>query len=181
MTDTFFTELCTELTHGATQKEHPFRYFTLATVGLDKVARLRTVVLRAVDENLTMTFYTDRRSKKLVHLNENNRLSGLFYHPKKLMQLRIEGTAQLENDPKKIQTLWEGIAPHAQKDYTAEQTPGSSLEDPDRLDYLKDKNHFCVIHFKPAKIEYLKLKSPHHIRVQFSKSAAGWESEFLVP
>lgn len=181
MVNSFFSELRTELVHGATQKGHPFRYFTLGTIGLDKVPRLRTIVLRGVDEELTLTFYTDARSKKLIHLKENNRASALFYHQEKLMQLRIEGTAHIETDAQKIQALWTTVTPSARKDYTTHGAPGSSLETPDSLEYLKDENHFCVIRFRPAKIEYLKLQRPNHVRVQFSKSGQGWESEFLVP
>ena len=93
MTAVFWEELKEELQRGASKKGHPFRYFTLGTVGLERLPRLRTIVLRRISEDLTLTFYTDRRSKKLIHIKENNKVSLLFYHPKKLMQLKVEGLA----------------------------------------------------------------------------------------
>ena len=70
--------------NGAYEKGHPFHYFTLATLGVDKFARLRLVALRNVSEDLKLTFFTDKRSKKVLHINENNRVGLLFYNPKKL-------------------------------------------------------------------------------------------------
>ena len=71
MTDNFFKELTEELQNGVIKKAHPFRYFTLGTVGLDRMARLRTVVLRNIADDLKLTFFTDDRSKKIIHLKEN--------------------------------------------------------------------------------------------------------------
>ena len=92
MVTKLFQDLKEELNKGFTEKDHPFRFFTLGTVGLDKMARLRTVVLRNVAEDLTLTFYTDKRSKKIIHINENSKVSTLFYHPDKMMQLKIVKT-----------------------------------------------------------------------------------------
>ena len=75
MTEVFFQELKEELQKSLVQKKHPFRYFTLATLGLEKIPRLRTVVLRKITEELMLTFYTDKRSKKIMHLKENNKVS----------------------------------------------------------------------------------------------------------
>ena len=76
-TDKFFKEIKDELIKGSTQKVHPFRYFTLGTVGLDRFVRQRTVVLRDFSENLKCSFYTDFRSKKIIHIKENNKVMGV--------------------------------------------------------------------------------------------------------
>lgn len=181
MTDNFFDELQLELQQGATKKGHPFRYFTLGTVGLDRLARLRTVVLRKVDMDLKLSFYTDARSKKIMHLKENNKVGLLFFHPKKLLQIKVEGIAQIRKDEGIKQTYWSGIQPQARKDYTTAAAPGSALDSPDQLEYLSEENHFCIVEVTPFKIEYLRLKRPNHIRVRFSKVEDLWNSEFLVP
>ncbi|MDX1767535.1 MAG: pyridoxamine 5'-phosphate oxidase, partial [Arenibacter troitsensis] len=62
MATVYLEEIREELQKVPKEKDHPFRFFTLATVGLDQVARLRTVVLRDVSDSLKLTFYTDRRS-----------------------------------------------------------------------------------------------------------------------
>lgn len=181
MTQVFFQELNDELQKCVVTKGHPFRYFTLATIGVDYTPRLRTVVLRKVAKDLTLTFYTDRRSKKITHLKENNKASLLFYHPKKMLQLKIEGTAKVIDDPAILKNYWHGIQPNSQKDYTTSNAPGSTIENPDHVKYLSDKNFFCMVEITPFKIEYLKLKRPNHIRVRYSKEEELWPGEFLVP
>ncbi len=181
MTASFFQELQTELHLGVSQKGHPFRYFTFATVGLDRMARLRTVVLREVSEDLAITFYSDKRSKKITHIKENPKVSMLFYHPEKMIQLKLEGIASIITDTDLLSTYWKNIPSSAQKEYTINKPPGSTISRPETISYLKDENHFCAVTMTPFKIEYLQLQNPHHIRVRYSKEASRWNGEFLVP
>ncbi|MEB8330436.1 pyridoxamine 5'-phosphate oxidase family protein [Flavobacteriaceae bacterium KMM 6897] len=181
MKATFFKELHEELRKGATENGHPFRYCTLATVGLDNMARLRTIVLRKATHELMLTFYTDKRSKKIIHIKENKKVSLLFYHPKKLLQIRIEGIAIVNNDIKSKKLLWDAVPEDSKKDYTTSEAPGKEIRDPDIIEYLSDENHFCVVEVYPFKIEYLKLNRPNHIRVRYSKQESDWDGEFLVP
>lgn len=181
MLDNYFDEIREELSKGATQKGHPFRYFTLATVGMEMLPRQRTVVLRRLDEDLKLTFYTDARSKKMMHLKENNRVGLMFFDPKKLLQIRIEGLARVIKDEDTLKKYWPGIQPKARKDYTTVAAPGTFLEHPDQLEYLDEENHFSMVTVEAFKMEYLKLKRPYHIRVRFSKRKNLWTSEYLVP
>lgn len=181
MTQQFLEEAKQELQKSIVKKNHPFKFFTLATVGLDPMARLRTVVLRQITDDLKLIFYTDRRSKKMTHINENPKVSLLFYHNKLMLQLKIEGKARIVNDEKLLKTYWKGLQPNSRKDYISEQTPGSTLKNPDELQYLNNDNHFCMVEIEPFKIEYLKLKRPNHLRVRFSKEQNEWDGEFLVP
>ncbi|MGB5646900.1 pyridoxamine 5'-phosphate oxidase family protein [Muriicola sp.] len=181
MTQDYFKELSQELKKGVSQKGHPFRYFTLATVGLDQVARLRTIVLRKVSEELQLTFFTDSRSKKMIHLQENKKVGLLFYHPKNLMQIRIEGLAKVIKNEEIKEKYWSSVKGSSRKDYTTATAPGTAVTHPDQIDYLDDEDHFCIVEITPFKIEYLKLKRPHHIRVRYSWEEDYWESEFLVP
>lgn len=181
MTAQFLQEAEDELHKSLVKKRHPFRYFTLATVGLDHIARLRTVVLRQVTPDLNLIFYTDKRSKKITHITENPKVGLLFYHPKLMLQLKIEGVAKIINDKATLKTYWNGIQPNSRKDYITQQTPGSTIQNPDEVDYLNEENHFSMIEIAPFKMEYLKLKRPNHIRIRFSKTENDWEGEFLVP
>ncbi len=181
MTDIFLEEIQSELQQGAVKKGHPFRYCTMATVGLDQVARLRTVVLRKVIDDLHLVFYTDKRSKKIIHIKENPKVSILFYHPKKLLQIKVEGIAKIIDDEPILQRYWTGVQPNSRKDYTTTLAPGSSIANPDAVEYLEDDAHFCMLEIVPFKIEYLKLKRPNHLRVRYSKEDEQWKGEFLVP
>lgn len=181
MTHPFFEELRTELLRGVTEKDHPFRYCTMATVGLDRMARLRTVKVRNIDDKMVFSIYTDKRSKKIIHLKENNLVSMLFFHPRKMLQIKVEGMALIKKDPDVLKPLWKGIDTTAKKDYRTTMAPGSVVDSPRQVEYLKEEDFFCLLEIHPFKIEYLKLKSPNHLRIRFSMRDDAWRGEFLVP
>jgi len=181
MPDRIFEKIKQELKKGAFKKGHYFKYFTLATLGVDKFARLRLVALRNVSDDLKMTFFTDKRSKKVLHIKENNRVSLLFYHHKKLIQLRIEGIARISTDQFQIQKTWDQIRAEDRKDYITKEAPGSTLADPDLLEYLKEGDNFSIVEVDPFRIEYLKLKKDGHTKIKYYKKGDGWSSEYLVP
>ncbi len=181
MTDTFFKEIEEELQKGISKKGHPFRYCTLGTVGVGAIARLRTIALRRVSASLQLKFYTDKRSRKIDHIRENNTVSLLLYHPEKLLQLKITGRAKVVSDPEELKECWSRVRPASKKEYTTTSAPGSSILNPDAIEYLKDENHFTIVEIEPFRIEYLKLKRPNHLRIRFSKKNGAWDGEFLVP
>ncbi|NNF19127.1 MAG: pyridoxamine 5'-phosphate oxidase family protein [Flavobacteriaceae bacterium] len=177
-----FKELKEVLIAAPINEGHPFRTGTLGTVGLDMMARLRTVVLRKVATDLTLTFYTDYRSKKIIHIKENPKVSMLLYHPEKQLQLKIEGLARIRKDSGSVQSLWDDMQEHSKKDYTTALAPGSEIADKENVEYLDTENFLCIVELEPFKIEYLKLGSPHHTRIRFSKKGEErWVSDFLVP
>ncbi len=182
MPDNIFEKITQELKKGAFEEGHYFKYFALATIGVDKFARLRLVALRHVSDDLKLTFFTDKRSKKMLHIKENNRVSLLFYHHKKLIQLRIEGIAWINTDQFHIQKSWEQVGVEDRKDYITKEAPGSPLENPDSLEYLKEGDYFSIVEIKPFRIEYLELKKNRHTKMRYSKEgSSGWTSEYLVP
>jgi len=181
MTDKFLNEIKDELRKGVKKKGHPFRYFTLATIGVDKYARLRTLVLRKVSEDLMLTFFTDKRSKKIIHIKENKRVSLLFYNSEELLQIRLQGIATIQNNPDQLKRLWNELGPKSKKSYTTKKAPGSEIDKPNSLEYLKEGDYFTAVEIEPFKIEYLKLASPEHLRIRFSKDDHSWKGEFLVP
>lgn len=181
MTEVFWDELKDKLQSIVDEKDHPFRYATLGTVGLEAMPRLRTIVIRDVAKDLTLTFYTDKRSKKIMHIKENNRVSLLFYDHQNLLQLKVEGLANIIKDEALLLQYWKKIHPKNKKDYTTQFAPGSDISNPDKVEYLQEGNHFCMVRIAPFKIEYLKLKRPNHLRIRFSREEDNWYGEFLVP
>lgn len=181
MINSFFEELSTEIHNGVTERGHPFRFITMATVGNETVARLRTVVLREVSDDLRLTIYTDGRTEKMKHIADNNQVSFLLYHPEKMLQLKVEGTAQVITNKDRLNTTWQNIQPNSRKDYITQISPGSSIKNPDHVEYIENENYFTIIDIIPSKIEYLKLQRPNHIRALFTKIDDKWNGEFLVP
>lgn len=182
MTEQYWKEIRDEIDAGTRLADHPFHYATLATVGLEQVPRLRTIVIREFDPgNMQLTFFTDSRSKKMLHIKENNKVSLLYYHPEKLLQLRIEGLAFKEADEDALTAYWDEIREPSRKDYTTQERPGAEIGGPDQVDYMQGSENFAVVRIQPFRIEYLQLRRPNHIRVRFSRSGDSWSGDFLVP
>ena len=182
MKDQIWNEIVDELEAGVQKRSHPFRFATLATIGLERLPRLRTIKIREFDpESLQLTFFTDSRSKKVLHIKENNKVSLLLYHPDKLLQLRIEGLAIRERDQEVLSEYWTRMDGNGKRDYMSAIAPGTEITNPERVEYLDQDLYFCVFYVLPFKVEYLRLKDPNHLRVRFSKRESGWKSDYLVP
>lgn len=178
----FFEQVKKDLKEGVKNKAHSFHYFTLATTGINQVPRLRTVVLRNVNKELTLSIFTDRRSRKVTHIKEHNKVCVLFYCPKRLIQVKIDAFAYMERDPKVLQKIWDKMADDSKKDYITLKEPGEKIPEPSKLEYLDTSQNFSVMHMDPYKVEFLQLKRPDHLRIQFSLNERGtWDSSFLVP
>ena len=142
---------------------------------------LRTVVLRKMLQNMSIVFYTDKRSNKVNQILENKNVSALFYHPRKLLQLQLEGTARIISDPESLAQIWSAIPISSQRDYITSSAPGTTIKSPDEIEYLTTDNYFCMVEIVPHTIEYLRLKRPNHIRVKFVRENGDWKGQFLVP
>lgn len=175
-------ELISEMELAVQQRNHPFRFCTLATLGLESLPRLRTVVLRHVEPDpLRLTFYTDSRSKKIMHIKENNKVSLLCYQPQSMLQIRFDGIAELENSEKILAKYQSELPEPTRIEYRSAQEPGAVISNPKQLEYLENGDFFAAIHIYPFKVEYLKLNRPRHHRIRFSFHESGWQGEFLVP
>ena len=91
------TQIFKHLAKAIRKKEHPFRFFVLASPH-STYPGLRTVVLREVDQSGWIEMYTDRRSPKVVQLKQHPNCSALFYHPKKKWQLLLKGRMEEVQD-----------------------------------------------------------------------------------
>ncbi len=175
-----FQQIKNELINGSVKKGHPFKYFTLSTLWNGK-PRQRTVVLRKVQPDLQLLFYTDKRSAKVEQIKKYPSVSALFYHPKKMMQLQVEGRATVKEHPEMLRKIWKSIPATSKRDYTTVLPPGVKTENPSALEYLKEDNYFCMVQIQPMRLEYLKLNQPHHLRVKFEKTGDDWSGTFLIP
>lgn len=180
MTQQFLEETKRELINGYSKKRHPFRYFVLASTNNGTPSQ-RTVVLRKIVADLGLVFFTDRRTQKLKDFEANPSFSALFYHPKQLLQIRVEGQVKLITDTDQIARYWHTVQAASKKDYTTTVAPGTPIRNPDMVAYHEEDNYFCPVVLLPSKIEYLRLKRPNHLRILFTKKESDWSGEFLVP
>ncbi len=128
MISTIFSNIKSELTKGIAEYGHPFRFFTLGTISFDNTPNLRTVVFRDFSENLDISFFTDKRSRKVAEIIKNEKVSILLYHPEKRIQLKIEGNASIIKNDKIITRYWNKIDDNSKNDYTTTLPPGSRVK-----------------------------------------------------
>jgi pyridoxamine 5'-phosphate oxidase len=182
-TDSFaaiWQTLLHELHRGALDPKHPFRYLTVATFG-EQFPQVRTVVLRQFTTDLEFLVYTDARSSKVQELLELPRVSLLFYHPKKQVQVRVQALATVHVEDELSQANWKRVPDKRRVEYQSELGPGKRIMHPkDGWESSKESAHFSVLKFSPLSLEVLQLSREGHLRIQFDL-ASGWEGSWLVP
>ena len=178
MLDSILKSCATEWIKTKTKKNHPFRFFSLATVTPEGQAESRMVVLRKFDpSSLEFSIYTDARTPKIKALHHNSDAELLFYDHKKLCQIRVKATCvKQEKDVNLFLQQHEA----AQKDYTTLIAPGTEIKAMDTVEYGKE-NHFVKLVFKAYHIDYLRLKRPNHQRAVFCLQNEKWEGTFVTP
>lgn len=181
MTKQLLDSIFSELTMAAKKKEHPYRYFTMASCGFNGHVRQRTMVLRdVIDANFFVAF-TDRRSKKMRHIKEHNEVSLLFFNPETLTQINVIAYVEIERDKEVLKKKWDKIPDYSKIDYIVSNEPGSIIEHPDAIEYKDHGGNFAMLYFIPEKIEILQIKRPNHVRSTYKKTNFGWEGAYITP
>jgi hypothetical protein len=169
-----------ELHRGALDPKHPFRFLTLATSG-GQFPQVRTVVLRELTSAMEFLVYTDVRTAKVQDLLTTPRVSLLFYHPKKQVQVRVTALATIHVGNDLALEHWKGISERRQSEYTSKLAPGIPIKKPELgWETNADSAHFSVLKFSPLSIEVLHLARDGHLRIQF-ELASGWQGAWMVP
>jgi len=179
MLDQILKDLKNEVKFGYLKKKHAFRYPSLASIE-DNVPVQRTVVLRDTTADFDLIMYTDERSDKISHFENNPNCSLLFYNHKKLLQVKVEGKIEMIKSGEEYDYHWSRVQGHSQKDFITKNPPGTPIDNPDHVDYNEDEHHFCLLKLVPEHMEYLELKRPNHIRARFDGSN-NWKGKFLNP
>jgi len=164
---------------GIQKAEYDYHSFVLSTISSNGPDS-RTVILRAFDEDKpAIWFHSDRRSKKILHLKKNEKVSALFYDKSRKIQLRINGLAYIEEDIKNNKRIWESMKPESKICYMGPYAPSQRINqfEPNTLEKSahnlneEDENlglsRFCRIRIKIKKIDWLKLDYKGHQRLEF--------------
>ena len=174
-------EIFRHLEKGFRKKDHPFRFFTLATHDHAYPA-LRTVVLRRTRQDQWIAFYTDSRSEKAAQLHQKEQATALFYHPKKRWQLQLKGRCVKLEDQEILDSLWKNMPEGARRDYSSAMPPGSVAHSEETLEWNDEgRKHFTVYHLEVDEIESLQLRREGHLRLRYTRKNKGWKQELLVP
>ena len=164
---------------GIQKAKHDYHSFVFSTV-LKNSPNSRTVILRDFDEDKpAIWFHSDRRSKKILHLEENENVSALFYDKSRKVQLRINGIADIEEDIEHNKKIWDSMKPESKLCYMGPYAPSQKISqfEPNTLeksahDLDKEDEHlglsrFCRIRITIKKLDWLKLDYKGHQRLEF--------------
>lgn len=156
-----------EVKTALNQRGDAWRIASLATVDIQGIPQVRSVVLR--DVNLTqdsIIIFTDRRSGKVADIRQQPQCSVLLWCPDRQQQWRMHciGRVLEDNTP-----YWQAIAnSRSIKDYATSVAPGTTLENGLTFDIVSAEQHFCVIELEVRSIDRLWLSKEGHRRQHIS-------------
>jgi general stress protein 26 len=115
-----------KLVNGSVKKKNGFRTMCVGTTSEDGSASQRIVVNRKVDEeNKTIFFHTDNRSRKIDDLQKDNRISILFYDARQRIQIVVKARAILHTDDALASDRWKSTSPQARLGYMTIEAPNT--------------------------------------------------------
>ena len=182
------------LDRGATNYHDPFHWPVLGTTGTEG-PDMRCVILRQFSmPERVLVCHTDARAAKVCAISNFSKVSWLFYHPKKKVQLRITGEATLHAHDQFADRQWADTKLSSRLNYCAIEPPGTPIESPSSglPDFLlnkvptlfeteKGRQHFAAISCRIDAIDWLVLRVLGNRRARFQWDAAGLNAKWLIP
>jgi pyridoxamine 5'-phosphate oxidase len=192
--DQVLTSTWKMLAKGATRSTDPFHQPVLAS-GRSDGCGLRTVILRHVDQaKRTLICYADERSPKISQIEQSGCAGWLFYHPRKMIQVRIHGATAVHTTDAIADHWWSRVKGFTRLSFCAEQPPGTPLSRPSsgisqRL--LKDlpnlmtgnagREHFAAIVGRVEYLDWLQLRPSGNVRARFQWQDERLDASWIVP
>ncbi len=172
----FWAKALQEMYRANVDKKHPFRQTVLATTTEESISQ-RVVIHRMFKDDYRSYIFTDSRSKKVLQLIQKPVASLLFYHPKKSLQISVQGTVSLQSSSKLANNFLEKL-PHLD-DYSNLPAPGEKIDA--AMAYEKGEAHFMLMEIDWKNADVLELNRKGHKRIQLSRSYNKWKGSWVVP
>jgi pyridoxamine 5'-phosphate oxidase len=192
--DGVLNEIWKMLKRGASHYDDPFHWPVLGTAGIEGPA-MRCVILRQFLElDRILVCHTDARAVKVQEIANATKVSWLFYHPKKKVQLRISGHATLHADDNLADRQWSGTAITSRLNYCTTEPPGTPVDHPSSglpdfllnkaptlLETEKGRQNFTAIACRIDTMDWLVLQIFGNRRARFDWNETGLEAQWLIP
>ncbi len=187
-------EVWTMLRRGVTHFKDPFHWPVLGTTGKDG-SSLRTVILRQfILPQRILVCHTDARADKVQEISNSAKVSWLFYHPKKKVQLRISGQATLHADDRFADIQWAATRITSRINYCSIEPPGTPIDKPSSglpdfllnkaptlLESERGRKNFMAIACRIDSMDWLILSALGNRRARFDWNEKGLNAEWLIP
>jgi pyridoxamine 5'-phosphate oxidase len=162
---------------------------TLATVLTDPsgtTPEARSVIVRRVADDGTLTFTSDARSSKDGQMLNNPRVVLVLWLPGARHQFRVTGSARLQpvDSPERFLT-WKQLSDTARAVFAwpppaTLRRPGESFPSRVRAD-VAPPDSFNVWTVTPDSVDSLDLRQHPHLRRRWSRREGGWSGEIINP
>jgi pyridoxamine 5'-phosphate oxidase len=192
--DEVLNEVWTMLKRGVTHSNDPFHWPVLGTRGKDG-CHLRTVILRQfILPDRILVCYSDARARKAQDIGHYSKVTWLFYHPEKKVQLRISGQAKCHTDDQFADHQWAATKITSRLDYSTTHPPGTPVDKPASglpgyllekiptlLDSERSRKNFMAISCRIDSIDWLMLGALGHRRARFDWDEDRLRATWLIP
>jgi len=192
--DGILNEAWKMLERGVSNFKDPFHCPVLGTTGKEDCS-LRTVIFRQmILPDRILVCHTDARAPKTQEIRNESNVSWLFYHPKKNVQLRISGQAELHTDDPFADDQWATSRVTSRLNYCATQPPGTVVDKPSSglpdflfnkvptlLESEKGRKNFMTISCRIDSIDWLRLSVLGNRRARFDWENDELKAVWLVP
>lgn len=182
------------LERGVHRFNDPFHWPALGTTAVGGVS-LRTVILRQFTlADRLLVCHTDARAEKVREISDSGRISWLFYHPKRKVQLRISGPATLHADDEFADRQWAAAKITSRLNYCAVDPPGTVIETPSSglpdflinkvpslLETERGRKNFLAIACRIDSMDWLVLSLLGNRRARFDWDENGLNAKWLIP
>ena len=180
--NTIETEAWGALEAATLDRDLPYRYLTLASLGRCDFPEARTVVLRSVNPmTRVLEFHTDTHSPKWQDLQQNGDATILGYSNSTRIQLRLRGRIELAfPGSQQAELAWRRLPAHTRTTYTG-GPPGDTLPDPGQEPDLaavseqstEGQQCFGVLLFKALSLDWCRLDRQQNLRARFDYTTDG--------
>ena len=182
------------LSRGADHFNDPFHWPVLGTTGKEGIS-LRCVILREfLMPGRVMVCHSDARAGKVQEITADAKVSWLFYHPQRKVQLRISGHATLHADDQFADEQWAAVKAASRLNYCTIEPPGTPVDTPTSgmpdflrnkvpalLDTEKNRRNFTAIAGRIDSMDWLVLRVLGNRRARFDWDETGLNARWLIP
>ena len=181
------------LQQGARSRKSAMHTCVVATADCD----LRVMVLREFcSESNRLRFHTDFRTPKVAAIAGNPAVSVLAYDQDAKVQIRMQGTARVEQEGPAADAAWADATTFAKRCYLAQQAPSSAVPEPtsglpqwaegtnpSADEVAPARENFAVVLIDIARFDWLYLANGGHRRARIIPGQGGAKPDrtWLVP
>ena len=177
------------LEEGVTDRHSPCHTPSLGTLDAEGLPTVRTVVLRAVEQEARLLrFHTDLRSHKVAEIAAQPMVALHAYHPGRKIQLRLTGQALIHHGDEVARHAWQASRSFSRLCYGVEPGPGAAIEAPGDWRQGEDGSveaesfqNFGAVLVKVESLEWLYLAARGHRRALYDWRGGALRKSWLVP